>query len=123
MGILGGIFEDPNHEEGQSLALRGIKIFEAVLGRPMEWDRRAFAFANDVVGGMAQSVEILPEMFNRTSHDVSTRIHGTIVNVNQAWASRPNDQLLPLVANAEPGWESAMTRFIMLPPPLVMPPL
>jgi hypothetical protein len=98
------------------LGLHGIKIFEAVLGRPTEWDRRAFAFANNVVGGMAQSVEILPEMFNRTRHDVSTRIHGTIDNVNQAWASHPNEQLLPLVANAEPGSESAMTRFIMLVP-------
>jgi hypothetical protein len=64
MGILVGIFEDPNHKEGRSLALHGIKIFEAVLGHPTEWDRRAFAFANDVVGGMAQSVEILPVMFH-----------------------------------------------------------
>jgi hypothetical protein len=62
-------------------------------------------------------------MFNRTRHNVSTRIRGTIANVNQAWASHPNDQLLPLVANAELGLESAMTRFLMLPPPpLVMPP-
>jgi hypothetical protein len=116
MGVLVETFEDPNHEEGQYLALHGITIFEAVLGCPTEWDPRAFAFANDVVGGMAQSVEILPEMFNRTRHDISTRIHGTIANVNQSWVSHPNDQLLPLVANAEPGSESAMTRFLMLAP-------
>jgi hypothetical protein len=85
------------------LALHGIKIFEAVLGLPTEWDRLAFAFANYVVGGMAQSVEILPELFNRTRHNVSTRIHVTITNINQAWVIHPNDHLLPLVANAEPG--------------------
>jgi hypothetical protein len=99
------------------LALHGIKIFETALGRPTEWDRRAFAFAHDVFGGMSQSVEILPEMFNQTRHDVFTRIHGTITNFNQAMASHPNDQLLPLVANAEPGSESAMTIFLMPPPP------
>jgi hypothetical protein len=51
IGILVGIFEDPNNDEGRSLALHVIKIFKAVLGRPTEWDRRALAFANDVVGG------------------------------------------------------------------------
>jgi hypothetical protein len=58
-----------------------------------------------------------PSMRSRTRHDVSTRIHGTITNINQAWTSHPNDQLLPLLANAEPGSESAMTRFLMLVPP------
>jgi hypothetical protein len=103
------------------LALHGIKIFEAFLGRPTEWDRRAFAFANDVVGGMAQIVDIMPERFNRTRHDVSTRIHGTITNVNQTWVSHPNDQLLPMVANAEPGSESTMAIFLMLVPPRYAP--
>jgi hypothetical protein len=60
-------------------------------------------------------------MFNRTRHDISTRIHGTIANVNQAWASHPNDQLLPLVANAEPRSESVMTRLIILVPPRYAP--
>jgi hypothetical protein len=118
MGILVGIFEDPNHEEVRSLGLHGINIFEAVIGCPTEWDRRAFAFANDVVGGMAQSVEIPPEMFSRTRHNVSTQIHNTIANVKQAWASHPNDHL---VANTEPGLESAMTIFLMLAPPRYAP--
>jgi hypothetical protein len=60
-------------------------------------------------------------MFNRTRHDVSTRIHGTISNVNQAWASHPNNQILPMLANAEPGSESAMTRFLMMVPPCYAP--
>jgi hypothetical protein len=34
MGVLIGMFSDPHHEEGRSLALRGIKALEAVLGRP-----------------------------------------------------------------------------------------
>jgi hypothetical protein len=59
MGIIVGIFGHPNHEEGRYLALDGIKIFETVLDRPTEWDQQAFAFANDVVGGIAQIVEIL----------------------------------------------------------------
>jgi hypothetical protein len=87
MGLLLGIFKDPNYEEGRSLALRGIKTFGDILGRPTEWDSRSFAFADDVVGEAAQSVEVLPNMFNRKWNDISTRIHGTIANVNQAWSS------------------------------------
>jgi hypothetical protein len=80
-----------------------------------------FRLVNDVMGGQAQTVELLPEMFNRTRNDISTRIHGTISNVNQAWTSHPTYELLPMVANAEPGSESAMTRFIMQVPPRYAP--
>jgi hypothetical protein len=72
MGVLVGMYEDPNHEEGRSLAFHGIKTFCAILGRPTKWALWPFALVNDVVGGGAQSVEFLPEMFNRDRKYIST---------------------------------------------------
>jgi hypothetical protein len=114
MGVLVGMFEDPNHEEGRSLALSGVNAFGAILGRPIKRDSRAFAFVNDVIGGQAHTVELLPEMSNRTRNDISTHIHRTIATVNQTWTSHPTDELLPMGSNGEPGLESAMTRFVSL---------
>jgi hypothetical protein len=82
--VLLGMFEEPNHEKGPSIALHGVNAFGAILDRPTKWDSRAFTTVNDVMGGQAQTVELLPDMFNRTRNDISTRIHGTIANVNHA---------------------------------------
>jgi hypothetical protein len=68
MGILLGIFEEPNHEGGHSLALHGINVFGAILGRPSKWDSQDFIFVNDVVGGQAQTVELLPTNLEQHLH-------------------------------------------------------
>jgi hypothetical protein len=61
-------------------------------------------------------MEMLPDMFNQTRNDISMCIHGTISNMNQAWKIHPTGELLPMVANAEPGSESALTCFVVLVP-------
>jgi hypothetical protein len=116
MGTLVGIFEEPNHEKGRSLALHGVKDFVKILSRLTEWNSREFTVVNDVVGGQAEILELLPDMFNKTRNEISTRIHGTIANVNHAWTSHHTDELLSVVVNTEPGLESAMASFLMLVP-------
>jgi hypothetical protein len=96
--------------------IHGGKAFGAILGRPTHWDSWVFAFVSDIIGGQAQTVELLPEMFNRSQNDTSTRIQCTIADVDQAWTSHPTGGILPFVVNAEPGSQSAMTRFLMLVP-------
>jgi hypothetical protein len=105
MGVMIGMLIEPHHDEGHSLMIHGVKTFEAVLGKPSEWDKRSVAFINDVIDGQVQTVEVLLEMFNRTGNTVPNMV----ANASQAWTSHPNVELLPVVDNAEPGSMSTIT--------------
>jgi hypothetical protein len=60
-------------------------------------------------------------MFEPTRGTTNTRVHGTLAAADQALANNPHEDLLPVVAAAELGSVSSVTRHAMLVPPRYAP--
>jgi hypothetical protein len=94
MGISVGMFEDTIHDLGRSLCIHDIHPFHTEMDQPSEWDKYTFGFVNDVSGHIIQSIEVVKSMVYRTRRVISTRVHSTVANSNQYWASIPALEVL-----------------------------
>jgi hypothetical protein len=121
VGVYIGVFADVQHEECCTMCLHGLRKYSIKVLQNSPWDGQVFAFVQDVVAGSVQSVIVTAAFFEPTRGTTNTRVHGTLAALDQALTANPNEELLPVVAAAEPGSVSSITRCLMLVPPRYAP--
>jgi hypothetical protein len=121
VGVYIGMFSDVQHEEGRSMCLHRLRKYARQVLKAPPWDGQVFAFAQDMVAGSIQSVAFTDAMFEPTRGTTNTWVHGTLAAFDHALANNPNEDLIPVVAAAEPGSVSSVTRHVMLVPPRYAP--
>jgi hypothetical protein len=117
VGVYIGVLTDVQHEGGRTMCLHGLRKYSRQVLQTSPWDGQVFAFVQDVVAGSVQSVIVTGAFFDPTRGTTNTRVHGTSAAMDQALAANPNEELLPVVAAAEPGSVSSIARCLMLVPP------
>jgi hypothetical protein len=121
VGVYIGVFADVQHEEGHTMCLHGLRKYSRQVLQTSPWDGEVFGYVQDIVAGSIQSVAFTDALFEPTRGTTNTRVHGTVKAIDQALAANPTKELLPVVAAAEPGPVSSVTRHMMLVPPRYVP--
>jgi hypothetical protein len=116
-----GLFADVQHEEGRTMCLHGLRKYSRQVLQTSPWDGQVFGYVQDIVAGSIQSVAFTDALFEPTRGTTNTRVRGTAKAIDQSLAANPTEELLPVVAAAEPGSVSSVTRHMMLLPPRYAP--
>jgi hypothetical protein len=103
------------------MCLHGLRKYSRQVLQTSPWDVQVFGYVQDILAGSIQSVTFTDALFEPTRGTTNTRVHGTAKAIDQALAANPNEELLPVVAAAEPGSVSSGTRHMMLLPPRYAP--
>jgi hypothetical protein len=121
IGVHIGVFADVQHEEGRTICLHGLRKYSRQVLQTSPRDGQVFGYVQDIVAGSIQSVAFTDAPFDPTRGTTNTRVHGTAAAIDQALAANPTEELFPVVAAAEPGSVSSVTRHMMLAPPRYAP--
>jgi hypothetical protein len=103
------------------MCLNGLRKYARHILQTSPWDGQVFGYVQDIVAGSIQSVAFKEALFKPTRGTTNTQVHGTAKAIDQALTANPTEELLPVVAAAEPGSVSFVTRHIMLLPPRYSP--
>jgi hypothetical protein len=103
------------------MCLHGLRKYSRQVLQTSPWDGQFFGCVQDMVAGSIQSVAVTDALLEPTRDTTNTRVHGTAKSIDQALAANPTEELPPVVAAAEPGSVSSVTRHMMLLPPRYVP--
>jgi hypothetical protein len=115
VGVYIGVVADVQHEEGRTMCLHGLRKYLRQVLQTSPWDGQVFAFVKEMVAGLVQSVAVTDALFEPARGTINTRVHITAAAMDQALDANPNEDLLPVVASAEPGSVLSVT-WHMIPP-------
>jgi hypothetical protein len=103
------------------LCFHGLRKYSRQVLQTSPWDGQVFGYVQDIVAGSIQSVAFTDALFEPTRGTTNTHVHATAKAIDQALSANPTEDLLPVVAAAEPGSVSSVTRHMMLLPPRYAP--